>query len=65
MVAGPSPFTTTAMSAALEETPITYEELADIENEFEDAETEISVSPLPSLRLLNRPIAPEKQQHSS
>jgi hypothetical protein len=37
-----STFTTAAMSAALEETPITYEELADIEREFEDVEIEIS-----------------------
>ncbi|KAF4626356.1 hypothetical protein G7Y89_g11804 [Cudoniella acicularis] len=29
------------MSAALEETPISYEDLADIEREFDDAETEI------------------------
>jgi hypothetical protein len=35
-------FTTAAMAAALEETPVTYEELADIENEFDDVETEIS-----------------------
>lgn len=34
-------FTTAAMAAALEETPVTYEELDDIEREFEDAETEI------------------------
>jgi hypothetical protein len=37
-------FTSAAMAAALEETPITYEELADIEREFEDAETEIGTS---------------------
>ncbi len=35
-------FTTAAMAAALEETPISYEDLADIEREFDDAETEIS-----------------------
>ncbi|KAK3936155.1 nucleosome assembly protein [Diplogelasinospora grovesii] len=34
-------FTTAAMAAALEETPVTYEELADIEREFDDVETEI------------------------
>jgi hypothetical protein len=30
------------MAATLEETPLTYEELADLEREFEDVETEIS-----------------------
>lgn len=35
-------FTTAAMSAALEETPVSYEDLADIEKEFDDVETEIS-----------------------
>jgi len=35
-------FTTVAMAAALEETPISYEDLADIEREFDEAETEIS-----------------------
>lgn len=35
-------FTTAAMAAALEETGVTYEELEDIEAEFEDVETEIS-----------------------
>jgi hypothetical protein len=35
-------FTTAAMAAALEETPVTYEQLRDIEREFDDAETEIS-----------------------
>lgn len=34
-------FTTTAMAAVLEGTPISYADLADIENDFEDAETEI------------------------
>lgn len=34
-------FTTAAMAAALEETPVSYEDLADIEREFDDAETEI------------------------
>lgn len=40
-------FTTAAMAAALEETPISYEDLADIERDFDDAETEISESTLP------------------
>ena len=35
-------FTNAAMAAALEETPITYEDLQDIEQDFENAETEIS-----------------------
>jgi hypothetical protein len=35
-------FTTAAMAAALEDTPVSYEDLADIEREFDDAETEIS-----------------------
>ena len=35
-------FTTAAMAAALEDTPVTYEQLADIENEFDDVETEMS-----------------------
>ena len=30
------------MAAALEETPVSYEDLADIERDFDDAETEIS-----------------------
>ncbi|PQE33099.1 nap family protein [Rutstroemia sp. NJR-2017a WRK4] len=34
-------FTTAAMAAALEETPVSYEDLADIERGFDDAETEI------------------------
>jgi hypothetical protein len=37
-------FTTAAMAAALEDTPVSYEDLADIEREFDDAETEISES---------------------
>lgn len=37
-------FTTTAMAAALEETPVSYEDLAEIEKDFDDAETEISMS---------------------
>ncbi|MDA4132316.1 MAG: hypothetical protein OK454_04225 [Thaumarchaeota archaeon] len=37
-------FTTAAtMAATLEETTVTYEELADIEREFDDVETEISM----------------------
>lgn len=35
-------FTTAAMAAALEDTPISYEDLAEIEKDFDDAETEIS-----------------------
>lgn len=35
-------FTTAAMAAALEETPVSYEDLADIERAFDDAETDIS-----------------------
>lgn len=34
-------FTTAAMAAALEDTPISYEDLAEIEREFDDVETEI------------------------
>ncbi len=37
-------FTAAAMEAALEETPVTYEELAELEKDFEDVETEISMS---------------------
>jgi hypothetical protein len=37
-------FTTVAMAAALEDTPVSYEDLADIERDFDDAETEISES---------------------
>lgn len=37
------------MSATLEETNVTYEELADLENEFDEAETEISESSLAQL----------------
>ena len=35
-------FTTAAMAAALEETDVSYEDLADIERAFDDAETDIS-----------------------
>lgn len=35
-------FTTAAMATALEDTPVSYEDLADIEKEFELVETEIS-----------------------
>ena len=35
-------FTTAAMAAALEDTPVSYEDLADIERQFDEAETEIS-----------------------
>lgn len=35
-------FTTAAMAAALEETPVSYEDLADIERDFDEAETDIS-----------------------
>jgi hypothetical protein len=41
-------FTTAAMAAALEETPVSYEDLADIEREFDDVETEISMCSLNS-----------------
>jgi hypothetical protein len=37
-------FTTAAMAAALEDTPVSYEDLAEIEKDFDDAETEISMS---------------------
>jgi hypothetical protein len=39
-------FTTAAMAAALEETAVSYEDLADIERAFDDAETDISESTL-------------------
>jgi hypothetical protein len=42
-------FTTAAMAAALEETPVSYEDLADIEREFDDAETAISEFSAPQL----------------
>jgi hypothetical protein len=35
-------FTTAAMAAALEDTTVSYEDLAEIERDFDDAETEIS-----------------------
>jgi len=34
-------FTTAAMAAALEDTGVTYEELQDLEAEFEDVEAEL------------------------
>jgi hypothetical protein len=37
------PFTTAAMTVALQETTVTYEELADLEAEFEDEELETSI----------------------
>lgn len=42
-------FTTAAMAAALEDTGVTYEELDDLEGEFEDVETEISELPVSSV----------------
>lgn len=36
-------FTTAAMAAALEDSSVSYEDLADIEREFDDVETEISM----------------------
>jgi hypothetical protein len=36
-------FTTAAMAAALEDTSVSYEDLAEIEKDFDDAETEISM----------------------
>lgn len=42
-------FTTAAMAAALEDTSVTYEDLADIEREFEVAEVEISMATLCSI----------------
>lgn len=38
-------FTTAAMATALEETAVSYEDLAEIEREFDDVETEISGFP--------------------
>jgi hypothetical protein len=34
------------MAATIEETPVSYEELADLEHEFDEVETEISESSL-------------------
>jgi len=39
----PASFSETAMATALEDTPISYEDLAAIEKDFEDAEVEISM----------------------
>jgi hypothetical protein len=39
-------FTSTAMAAALEDTPVSYEDLAEIERDFDDVDTEISKLPL-------------------
>lgn len=47
-------FTTAAMAAALEDTPVSYEDLAEIEKDFDEAETEISMCSFSlSLVLLN------------
>ena len=46
-------FTTAAMAAALEETAVSYEDLADIERAFDDAETDISESPYKRPRALS------------
>ena len=37
-------FTSAAMATALEDTGVTYEELRDLEAEFDDVETEISAA---------------------
>jgi hypothetical protein len=47
-------FTTAAMAAALEDTPITYEDLAEIEKDFDDAETEISMCTPPVVHWVMR-----------
>jgi hypothetical protein len=47
----PSAFTSAAMAAALENTPVSYEDLADLERDFDDVETEISRSLLPQFPL--------------
>lgn len=55
-------FTTAAMAAALEDTPISYEDLAEIEKDFDDAETEVSMYSLPLsnfLKLLRAPVCQE------
>jgi len=41
------------MAATLEESTVTYEELSDLEHEFDEVETEISEFPI-LLRSLNR-----------
>lgn len=48
-------FTTAAMAAALEDTPVSYEDLADIERQFDDVETEISKSQSSHWHLCRRP----------
>ena len=42
---GESAFTAAAMAIALEESTVTYEDLAELEREFDDVETEISMRP--------------------
>jgi len=39
-----SAFTSAAMATALENSSVSYEDLAEIEKQFDDAETEISMS---------------------
>jgi hypothetical protein len=47
-------FTTAAMAAALEDTPVSYEDLAEIEKDFDDAETEISTCNTPCRTSMHR-----------
>lgn len=48
-----SAFTVAAMAAALEETSVSFEDLADIEKDFDDVETEISRVSLHSFFFFN------------
>lgn len=50
-----SAFTHAAMAAALEDTPVSYDDLAAIELEFDDVETEISLFPY-LMAPISRPI---------
>ena len=46
------------MATALEETPVSYEELAELEREFDDAETEMSACTCCVMELGARPKSP-------
>jgi hypothetical protein len=54
-------FTTAAMAAALEDTPISYEDLAEIEKDFDDAETEISTYSLCFCAVLSALVLPVRR----
>lgn len=57
-------FTTVAMAAALGDTPVSYDDLAEIEKEFDDVEIEISTCAL-SPKKIYQPLPLKNKLESS